>query len=101
MVDLPWAEALLMWAWPLFVERHLARCPNVGRSMLIDMDALQQRLRKGDLIAMLDEFERESLELDSPFRSLPNTYLTPMWQEALSNRCIALWVGWSTIWRLS
>lgn len=50
---------------------------NVGRSMLIDMEALKQRLIKGDLIAMLDVFDQEPLELDSPFRSLPNTYLTP------------------------
>ena len=50
---------------------------NVGRSMLVDMPALQERLTKGDLIAMLDVFDREPLEVDSPFRSLPNTYLTP------------------------
>jgi phosphoglycerate dehydrogenase-like enzyme len=30
-----------------------------------------------DLIAMLIVFDQEPLELDSPFRSLPNTYLTP------------------------
>jgi phosphoglycerate dehydrogenase-like enzyme len=50
---------------------------NVGRSMLIDMSALQQRLSKGDLIAMLDVFDQEPLDVSSPFRSLPNTYLTP------------------------
>jgi phosphoglycerate dehydrogenase-like enzyme len=41
------------------------------------MPALQERLAQGDLIALLDVFDREPLEADSPFRSLPNTYLTP------------------------
>lgn len=50
---------------------------NVGRSMLIDMDALAARLQRGDLIAMLDVFDQEPLPADSPLRSLPNTYLTP------------------------
>lgn len=50
---------------------------NVGRSMLIDMEALQERLKQGDLIAMLDVFDQEPLPADSPLRSLPNTYLTP------------------------
>ncbi|MEI6132123.1 MAG: NAD(P)-dependent oxidoreductase [Bacillota bacterium] len=50
---------------------------NVGRSMLIDMDALLKRLEKGELIAMLDVFDTEPLELDSPFRKLKNAYLTP------------------------
>lgn len=50
---------------------------NVGRSLLIDMNALAARLKKGDLIAMLDVFDKEPLEIDSIFRTLPNTYLTP------------------------
>lgn len=50
---------------------------NVGRSMLVDMPALAERLARGDLIAMLDVFDQEPLPLDSPLRSLPNTYLTP------------------------
>ena len=50
---------------------------NVGRSMLIDMPALAERLKRGDLIAMLDVFDKEPLEDDSIFRTLPNTYLTP------------------------
>jgi phosphoglycerate dehydrogenase-like enzyme len=45
--------------------------------MLLDMPALARRLAQGDLIAMLDVFDREPLETDSPLRSLPNTYLTP------------------------
>ena len=50
---------------------------NVGRSMLIDMDALLKRLQKGDITAMLDVFDQEPLEADSPFRTLKNAYLTP------------------------
>jgi hypothetical protein len=50
---------------------------NVGRSMLVDMAALQARLEKGDLIAMLDVFDQEPLDADSPLRRLPSTYLTP------------------------
>lgn len=50
---------------------------NVGRAMLVDMAALEERLRRGDLIAMLDVFDHEPLEADSPLRALPNAYLTP------------------------
>ncbi len=50
---------------------------NVGRAMLVDMAALEERLRRGDLIAMLDVFDHEPLEADSPLRVLPNAYLTP------------------------
>jgi phosphoglycerate dehydrogenase-like enzyme len=50
---------------------------NVGRLMLIDMPALIKRLERGDLIAMLDVFDCEPLEPDSPLRRLPNAYLTP------------------------
>jgi phosphoglycerate dehydrogenase-like enzyme len=50
---------------------------NVGRSSLIDMAALLDRLRHGDIAAALDVFDREPLEADSPLRALPNAYLTP------------------------
>lgn len=50
---------------------------NVGRSSLIDMEALVERLRKGDIIAMLDVFNQEPLELESVLRQLPNAFLTP------------------------
>ncbi len=57
--------------------RKNALLVNVGRSMLIDMPALARRLAQNDLIAMLDVFDNEPLEKDSPFRTLPNTYLSP------------------------
>jgi phosphoglycerate dehydrogenase-like enzyme len=50
---------------------------NVGRSSLIDMNALIERLKKGDLVAMLDVFDKEPLEKDSPLRHMDNAYLTP------------------------
>jgi len=50
---------------------------NVGRSMLVDMPALQKRIEKGDLIAMLDVFDNEPLEVNHPLRKLSNAYLTP------------------------
>lgn len=50
---------------------------NVGRASLIDMRALEERLKQGDLIAMLDVFEHEPLEKEAALRRLPNTYLTP------------------------
>lgn len=50
---------------------------NVGRSMLVDMNALTERLRRRDMIAMLDVFDREPLQKTSPLRTLPNAYLTP------------------------
>ncbi len=50
---------------------------NVSRSSLVDGAGLQERLAKGDLIALLDVFDQEPLAADSPWRSLPNTYLTP------------------------
>lgn len=50
---------------------------NVGRSMLVDMPALVERLKKGELIAMLDVFDKEPLEKNSVLRKLPNAFLTP------------------------
>lgn len=50
---------------------------NVGRAWLVDMAALEKRLRKGGLFAALDVFEKEPLPLDSPLRQLPNAWLTP------------------------
>lgn len=50
---------------------------NVARSSLVDTNALGTRLQRGDLIAALDVFDREPLEVDARLRRLPNTFLTP------------------------
>jgi phosphoglycerate dehydrogenase-like enzyme len=50
---------------------------NVARAALVDADALLARLARGDLYAALDVFDQEPLPADSPFRGLPNCYLTP------------------------
>ena len=50
---------------------------NVGRSMLVDMEALRERLERREIFAALDVFDPEPLEADSPFRRLENAWLTP------------------------
>jgi len=50
---------------------------NVARAALVDTGALLERLRRGDVCAALDVFDKEPLEPDHPLRSLPNAYLTP------------------------
>jgi phosphoglycerate dehydrogenase-like enzyme len=50
---------------------------NVGRSLLIDMSALIERLKRNDLVALLDVFDKEPLETDSELRKFSNVYLTP------------------------
>lgn len=50
---------------------------NVARAALIDVDALVQRLQRGDLIAAMDVFDTEPLPTDSPLRNVPNLHLTP------------------------
>lgn len=50
---------------------------NVGRSHLLDNDALFERLSRGEMFAYLDVFEIEPLPLDSDWRKLDNAYLTP------------------------
>jgi len=50
---------------------------NVARAALVDTDALVKRLKKGDMCAALDVFDREPLAKNSPLRKLPNAYLTP------------------------
>lgn len=50
---------------------------NVGRAWLLDTAALVERLKQGDLVAMLDVFDNEPLEQSSELRALPNAYLTP------------------------
>jgi phosphoglycerate dehydrogenase-like enzyme len=50
---------------------------NVARAALVDTEALAARLRRGDLFAAVDVFDREPLDADSALRALPNAYLTP------------------------
>lgn len=50
---------------------------NVARSALVDYSVLSQRLSQGDLIAALDVFDHEPLNVRDALRSLPNVYLTP------------------------
>lgn len=83
------AEAIILCAANTAEAKHLlgreqiqamrpdAVLVNIGRSSLVDMDALQDRLSRGELIAMLDVFETEPLPADHPLRKLPNAFLTP------------------------
>jgi phosphoglycerate dehydrogenase-like enzyme len=83
------AEAVVLCAANTAEARHLlgreqiesmrpgAVLVNVGRASLVDMDALQDRLSRGELIAMLDVFESEPLPAEDPLRKLPNAFLTP------------------------
>jgi phosphoglycerate dehydrogenase-like enzyme len=49
---------------------------NVARADLIDPEALLARLRRGDVFACLDVFEREPPPATDPLRRLPNVFLT-------------------------
>ncbi|MFI0938267.1 hydroxyacid dehydrogenase [Streptomyces sp. NPDC021020] len=67
----------------LLAARELALMPdgaglvNTARSWLVDESALLAELRTGRLDAALDVFDAEPLPPDHPFRTLPNTLLTP------------------------
>jgi len=50
---------------------------NVGRSALVDMEALQERLERDEIFACPDVFDKEPLEAKSPLRKLSNVYMTP------------------------
>lgn len=50
---------------------------NVCRAALVDTEALLARLRRGDVLAAIDVFDKEPLPADHPLRALPNAYLTP------------------------
>jgi phosphoglycerate dehydrogenase-like enzyme len=92
-VDMPalarQSEAVVLCAANTSQSRHLlgkeeieamdadAVLVNVGRSSLVDMEALRQRLARGQLTAMLDVFDSEPLPADDELRKLPNAFLTP------------------------
>ncbi len=50
---------------------------NVSRGVIVDSNALIERLRLNDMIASLDVFDPEPIPVDSPIRDLPNVFLTP------------------------
>lgn len=65
-------------------ERELGWMPktasllNVARGQLLDADALDRALRAGELTgAILDVFDHEPLEDDSPLWTTPNLIMTP------------------------
>jgi phosphoglycerate dehydrogenase-like enzyme len=50
---------------------------NTSRGPIVDEAALIAALKEGRIFAGLDVYDREPLPPDNPFRSLPNTVLTP------------------------
>lgn len=50
---------------------------NTSRGSIIDEKALIERLKKGELFAALDVYEKEPLDIDSPLRCLDNTIIIP------------------------
>jgi glyoxylate/hydroxypyruvate reductase len=50
---------------------------NYSRAQLVDYDALLERLRLGEISAMLDVFDPEPLPASSPLWHAPNVILTP------------------------
>lgn len=50
---------------------------NVARAALVDTEALVERLKKNDIVACIDVFDKEPLDTKHPLRKLPNALLTP------------------------
>jgi phosphoglycerate dehydrogenase-like enzyme len=51
---------------------------NIGRSSVVDYDALREKLAQGTLAgAVLDVFQPEPLPADSPLWDTPNLVITP------------------------
>jgi phosphoglycerate dehydrogenase-like enzyme len=50
---------------------------NVGRGGVVDYEALRERLRAGELSAVLDVFDPEPLPSTSPLWRTPNVIITP------------------------
>jgi phosphoglycerate dehydrogenase-like enzyme len=59
---------------------------NTARGPIIREDALLARLRQGDVVAVLDVFEREPLPAKHSLRRLPNVILTPH-NASTTNEC--------------
>ena len=49
---------------------------NNSRAGIIDMNALIERLKKNDIFACIDVYDREPLEKNSILRKLPNVFIT-------------------------
>jgi phosphoglycerate dehydrogenase-like enzyme len=50
---------------------------NTSRGPIVDEAALLEAVRAGRIVAALDVFDREPLLADDPWRSAPNTVMTP------------------------
>jgi phosphoglycerate dehydrogenase-like enzyme len=50
---------------------------NYSRAHLVDYGALQKKLKKGELSAVLDVFDPEPLPASSPLWKTPNLVITP------------------------
>ena len=50
---------------------------NTARGRLVDHEALLREARTGRIVVVLDVTDPEPLPPDSPFRDLPNVYITP------------------------
>lgn len=62
----------------IWLMRSDALIVNVGRGALIDTNALTEALSKGHLFgAILDVFEQEPLQDDSPLWTMNNVFITP------------------------
>ena len=50
---------------------------NTSRGPIVEEAALIAAIRDGRIVAALDVFDTEPLPANNPFRTLPNTVLTP------------------------
>lgn len=62
----------------LMLIKNSAVIVNVGRGNVIDTNALCEKLKRGELFgAVLDVFENEPLEQNSPLWNMKNVFITP------------------------
>jgi len=66
----------------------------ISRAALVDTAALVARLKKGDMFAAIEVFDKEPLLLDHPLRSLKNAYLTPHRAGGLMDSVVNRVVAW-------